>query len=59
LAPVTQAWLAVSEDPAAAVTGRYFFHQQPRRTHPDARSAERQDALLDYCAELTGIGLPT
>jgi hypothetical protein len=25
LAPVTQAWLAVSEDPAATVTGGYFY----------------------------------
>ena len=27
LAPVTQAWLAVSADPAATVTGGYFYHQ--------------------------------
>jgi NAD(P)-dependent dehydrogenase (short-subunit alcohol dehydrogenase family) len=58
LAPVTQAWLAVSDDPAATVSGQYFFHQRPRRTHPDAHSAQRQDALLDYCAELSGVALP-
>ena len=30
LAPVTQAWLAVSDDPAATVTAGYFYHQRPR-----------------------------
>ncbi len=58
LAPVTQAWLAVSTDPAATVTGGYFYHQQPRRTHPAARDVKVQDELLDYCAELTGVELP-
>lgn len=55
--PVTQAWLAVSDDPAAKVTGQHFFHQKPAQTHPDARSAEKQDALLDYCASLTDLKL--
>src|SRR5580698_10544262 len=34
LAPVTQAWLAVSTDPAAMVSGGYFYHQQPGETNP-------------------------
>ena len=58
LAPVTQAWLAVSTDPAATVTGGYFYHQQPRETHPAARDVKVQDELLGYCAELTGVELP-
>jgi NAD(P)-dependent dehydrogenase (short-subunit alcohol dehydrogenase family) len=58
LAPVTQAWLAVSEDPAAMVTGQYFFHQKLRRVHSAARRADLQDALLTYCAGLTGTPLP-
>src|SRR5450631_35248 len=37
LAPVTQAWLAVSDDPAAMVTGGYFYHQRPREPNPAAR----------------------
>jgi NAD(P)-dependent dehydrogenase (short-subunit alcohol dehydrogenase family) len=40
LAGVTQVWLAVSDDPAATVTGGYFYHQQPRDVHPAARSVE-------------------
>jgi NAD(P)-dependent dehydrogenase (short-subunit alcohol dehydrogenase family) len=58
LAPVTQAWLAASEDPAARVTGRYFFHQRPREVHPAARDSAFQDRLLDYCASLIGVTLP-
>jgi NAD(P)-dependent dehydrogenase (short-subunit alcohol dehydrogenase family) len=59
LAPVTQAWLAVSDEPAALVTGQHFYHQQIRPTHPDAHSARYQDALLDYCGKLTATPLPT
>jgi NAD(P)-dependent dehydrogenase (short-subunit alcohol dehydrogenase family) len=58
LAPVTQVWLAVSNDPTAMVTGRYFYHQKTRATHPAAQSVEAQDNLLDQCAEITGIVLP-
>jgi NAD(P)-dependent dehydrogenase (short-subunit alcohol dehydrogenase family) len=59
LAPVTQAWLAVSDEPAATVTGGYFYHQRPRDVNPLARSAELQDALLDRCGSLAGTAFPT
>ena len=55
--PVTQAWLAVSDEPAAKVTGQHFYHQRPADVHPDARSVEKQDALLDYCASLADVTL--
>ena len=58
LAPVTQAWLATSDDPAARVTGSYFYHQGPREVHPAAHDSAFQDRLLDYCTSLTGIALP-
>ncbi len=58
LAPVTQAWLAVSDDPAAKVTGQYFYHQKLRRVNPEARRTDLQDALLAYCADLAGVALP-
>jgi NAD(P)-dependent dehydrogenase (short-subunit alcohol dehydrogenase family) len=57
LAPVTQAWLAVSSDPEALVTGGYFYHQRPRAAHPAASDAGLQDRLLSYCADLTGAAL--
>ena len=58
LAPVTQAWLAVSDDPEATVTGGYFYHQKPREPNPAARDTAAQDALLAYCAGLTCTPLP-
>jgi len=42
LAPVTQAWLATSDDPAATVTGRHFYRQRPRETHPRAATPCRR-----------------
>jgi NAD(P)-dependent dehydrogenase (short-subunit alcohol dehydrogenase family) len=58
LAPVTQAWLAVSTDPAAMVSGDYFYHQQPADPHPAAREIPVQDELLSYCAGLAEVELP-
>ncbi len=59
LGPVTQVWLATSQDPEATVTGSYFHHQETRFAHPAARSPEVQDGLLDACAKLTGVPLPS
>jgi NAD(P)-dependent dehydrogenase (short-subunit alcohol dehydrogenase family) len=59
LGAATQAWLAVSDDPAAQVTGQYFYHQQLRSVNPAARRIELQDALLEYCARLSGTMLPS
>jgi NAD(P)-dependent dehydrogenase (short-subunit alcohol dehydrogenase family) len=58
LAPVTQVWLAVSDDPAAKVTGQYFYHQQRHRVHPAALRTDLQDELLSYCAGLAGVPFP-
>ena len=54
----TQVWLAVSQDPAATVTGKYFFHMRQRTPNPAAHDAVRQDALLDACRRLSGIEMP-
>ena len=58
LAHVTQAWLAVSDDPAATVSGQYFYHQRPREVNPAARSHKFQDELTAALAQLTGVNLP-
>jgi NAD(P)-dependent dehydrogenase (short-subunit alcohol dehydrogenase family) len=55
---VTQSWLAVSEDPDALVSGRYFYHQHEREPNPAARSEELQEGLLSQCAAITGVQLP-
>ncbi|MCU1490152.1 MAG: short-chain dehydrogenase [Acidimicrobiaceae bacterium] len=58
LGPLTQAWLAVSDDPAADVTGGLFYHQRPGDVNPAARSVELQEGLLERCGDLTGTRLP-
>jgi NAD(P)-dependent dehydrogenase (short-subunit alcohol dehydrogenase family) len=55
---VTQAWLAVSEDPAAKVTAKYFYHQKERETHPAARDPKVQDALIAYLETVSKVSLP-
>jgi len=54
----TQAWLAVSDDPGARVTGGYLYHQRPKEVNPAARDPKLQDRLLDYCREISGVALP-
>jgi NAD(P)-dependent dehydrogenase (short-subunit alcohol dehydrogenase family) len=54
----TQAWLAVSDDPEARVTGQYFYHLKQRAPDPAARDPARQDALVAACQRLSGIPLP-
>jgi NAD(P)-dependent dehydrogenase (short-subunit alcohol dehydrogenase family) len=58
LGPVTQAWLAVSDDAAALTSGRYFFHQGLSDTHPSVHDESVQDGLLERCAEITGVVIP-
>jgi NAD(P)-dependent dehydrogenase (short-subunit alcohol dehydrogenase family) len=53
----TQAWLAVSDEPAALVTGRYLYHRTQRPADPAASDTEVQDGLLAECARLTGVVL--
>jgi NAD(P)-dependent dehydrogenase (short-subunit alcohol dehydrogenase family) len=54
----TQVWLAVSNDPAATVTGEYFYHLRPRTPNPASRDAERQEKLLEACKGFSGVELP-
>jgi NAD(P)-dependent dehydrogenase (short-subunit alcohol dehydrogenase family) len=57
LGHVTQAWLAVSDDPAATVSGQYFY-QRPREVPQAARSHQFQDELTAALADTTGVNLP-
>jgi NAD(P)-dependent dehydrogenase (short-subunit alcohol dehydrogenase family) len=54
----TQAWLAVSDDAEARVTGKYFYHLKQRAPDATTRDPARQDALVAACQRLTGIALP-
>jgi NAD(P)-dependent dehydrogenase (short-subunit alcohol dehydrogenase family) len=53
----TQAWLAVSDDPGAMVSGQYYHHGKPAHYNPAADDAGMQDKLLTGCAHLTGVCL--
>jgi NAD(P)-dependent dehydrogenase (short-subunit alcohol dehydrogenase family) len=55
---VTQAWLSVSDDKAARVTGEYFYHQKLRKPHPATRNVERQEELMAACQKFSGIEFP-
>jgi NAD(P)-dependent dehydrogenase (short-subunit alcohol dehydrogenase family) len=55
----TQAWLAVSDDPGAMVTGNYFFHLKFRTPNPAARDIDRQEELLGACQRFSGVELPS
>jgi NAD(P)-dependent dehydrogenase (short-subunit alcohol dehydrogenase family) len=57
-AHVTQAWLAVSDDPLALSTGAYFYHQRLREPNPVTRGERVQDQLIGACARLSGLPLP-
>jgi NAD(P)-dependent dehydrogenase (short-subunit alcohol dehydrogenase family) len=54
----TQAWLAADHDPAARVSGRYFYHMRQKTPNPQAQDPALQDRLLALCAELSGVALP-
>jgi NAD(P)-dependent dehydrogenase (short-subunit alcohol dehydrogenase family) len=54
LGATTQAWLAVSDDPAAKVTGAYLRHQAQVPAHPAAGDIGFQEELLAYCARVSG-----
>ena len=54
----TQSWLAVSEEAAALVTGRYWHHLQQEQPVREASDMEFQDHLIAKLGELTGVTLP-
>jgi NAD(P)-dependent dehydrogenase (short-subunit alcohol dehydrogenase family) len=53
----TQAWLAVSDDPEARVSGRVFYHRRPREAHSAAYRTDVQDGLLAACRDVSGVAL--
>ncbi len=53
----TQAWLAVSEDAGAKVTGENFYHMKRQAPIATAHNVAKQQMLLDNCERLSGIKL--
>jgi NAD(P)-dependent dehydrogenase (short-subunit alcohol dehydrogenase family) len=54
----TQTWLAVSVEPAAMVTGRYWHRLRQEQPASEAMDVAFQDRLVAELDELTGVGLP-
>jgi NAD(P)-dependent dehydrogenase (short-subunit alcohol dehydrogenase family) len=54
---LTQTWLAVSDDPAAIVSGRYWHHRRPQTPAREAEDPAFQDQLTARFAEMTGVSL--
>jgi len=54
---LTQTWLAVSDDPAANVSGRYWYHRKPQKPAAETLDTGFQDRLMARLAELTGVRL--
>jgi NAD(P)-dependent dehydrogenase (short-subunit alcohol dehydrogenase family) len=54
---LTQTWLAVSDDPTAIVSGRYWHHRRPQVPAREASEIRFQDDLSSKLAELTGVTL--
>jgi NAD(P)-dependent dehydrogenase (short-subunit alcohol dehydrogenase family) len=57
-APRTQVWLASSDDSAAQVSGRNFYHMQQQEAVPAAYDPELQERLLAECGRISGIPFP-
>jgi NAD(P)-dependent dehydrogenase (short-subunit alcohol dehydrogenase family) len=51
----TQVWLAVSNDPAACVSGHYFHHKRHDHYLPAAKDAAVQEKFLALCEQITGV----
>jgi NAD(P)-dependent dehydrogenase (short-subunit alcohol dehydrogenase family) len=54
----TQSWLAVSMDPEARASGRYWHHMKPEQPAAQALDPAFQDALVTRLQDLTGVALP-
>jgi NAD(P)-dependent dehydrogenase (short-subunit alcohol dehydrogenase family) len=54
----TQTWLAVSDEPAALVSGRYWHHLRQEQPAGEATDPEFQDLLISKLGKLTGVALP-
>jgi len=59
LAHRTQVWLAVSNDPAATVSGGYFYHMNRKQPLSATSDVSLQERLLDFCSRVTGVELPS
>ena len=53
----TQLWLATSEEDAAKVSGKYFFHQQQQKPHSEITNTDFRQQLITICKNRSGVDL--
>jgi NAD(P)-dependent dehydrogenase (short-subunit alcohol dehydrogenase family) len=54
----TQSWLAATDEPAALVSGYYWYQQRQQRPASEASDVGYQDHLLAELARVTNVELP-
>ena len=54
---LTQTWLATSDEPAAKVSGGFWFHRKQQKPAAAALDVAFQDRLIARLTELTGVAL--
>lgn len=54
---LTQTWLAVSEDPAAKVSGGYWHHRKQEKPAAEALDPDFREGLIEKLKELTGVAV--
>jgi NAD(P)-dependent dehydrogenase (short-subunit alcohol dehydrogenase family) len=54
----TQAWLAVSNDKEARVSGRHFYHKKEKHFLPVADDPTVQSKFLALCERISGLPFP-
>ncbi len=54
----TQVWLATSDEPSAATTGKYWHHREIHTPAAAVNDTGFQDDLLGTLERITGVRLP-
>ena len=54
---LTQTWPAVSEDPAATVSGQYWHHRRPLSPAKEVEDPVFKNQLSAKLTDLTGVSL--
>ena len=54
----TGVWLAVSNDAAAKVSGRFLFHKREQAPNAEANDRALQDRLMTECERASGVRFP-
>jgi len=55
----TQAWLAVSNDDEAKVSGRYFYHKKEKHYLQIAADINVQEKFFALCERISGVSFPS